>query len=357
MMPQREHGQAMIELAVFGSLMLLCLSYLVRYGQTYIYQQMIQQEAMRRAEAEGQHNAPLHSGSVVVLRDKRMIDPSNPFVTGPRQSFVASASLTMSNELLVNAPSAPFQVNPGDMFEAVPNHIPVHRVMLNGQAVTLRLADYRTVPGAIRAHICRYSDVYGQASVAVINPAQSPDLNDHSDDFLRYRCTSKFSVAKIKDDPSPPGSDSYTLQILDSCIGDMMDPKFCNQQCTDLCSLDLPRPAYCGAPSGTCNCSLSFLPATACTWSGIPDEKTVMGLDLEKGHRTRTINHNERIRFENLSAHQSSTTIDESERNLRTIRTSPISKGPSPYDTNGDKTVTVDQTVTTNRNESFSTPW
>lgn len=351
-MPHRS-GQAMVELAVFGSLMLLCLSYLVRYGQIYIYQQMIQQEAMRRAEAEGANNRPLHSGSVVVLRDKRMVDPGNPFVTGPRQTFLSSASLAMSNELLVHAPVAPLQVNPADLFEAVPNQIPVNRTILNGQAITLRLADYRIAPGANVLQICQYVDVYGQASVAILNPFDVPA--DPLDDFLSYQCASKFSGAKIKNDPSV--TPFYTLRLLDSCLGDVMDPKGCNTQCTNLCSLNLPLPNYCGAPVGACNCSLAFLPATACTWSGIPDEETTMGLDLEQTTRTRTIHHNERVRSENLSVHQSSAHIDESERQVRSIKTSPISRGLSPYDTNGDHTITVDQTVNTNRDESFSTPW
>lgn len=379
----------MVELAVFGSLMLLCLSFLVRYGQLYIYQQMVQQEAMRRAEVEGQYNAPLHSGSVVLLRDKRMVDPGNPFVAGPRQLFAANASLTMSNELLVNAPRAPFQfdssdpsfdpnsfnpslemcnpppcrdTSPGDPFNALPNQIPVTRMNMNGQTVSLRLAEYRTVPGATRLQICQYTDIYGQASVAVLNPFDVPA--DPSDDFLRYRCNSKFSVAKIKRDPFPPEVDAFTLSILDSCLGDVVDPKSCNRQCTDMCGLDLPLPNYCGVPTDGCNC---HLPQDSggqlldyCTYSGIPDQKTVMGLDLDKTTRTRTINRNERVRSENLAVHQSSSHIDESERTVRAIKTSPIAKDRSKYDTStvdGDHTISVDQTVNTKRDETFSTPW
>jgi len=85
-------GQAAIELAIFGSLILLALGVFVRYGLNVNYSQKIKMDAYGKARAE--MNSEAESTIYVVLRDKPMPNPSNPFGVTSRDSvFFASETV------------------------------------------------------------------------------------------------------------------------------------------------------------------------------------------------------------------------------------------------------------------------
>ncbi len=85
-------GQAAIELAIFGSLILLALGVFVRYGLNANYSQKLKMDAYGKARAE--MNSDAESTIYVVLRDKPMPDPSAPFGVASRDSvFFASESV------------------------------------------------------------------------------------------------------------------------------------------------------------------------------------------------------------------------------------------------------------------------
>ncbi len=85
-------GQAAIELAIFGSLILLALGVFVRYGLSANYSQKLKMDAYGRARAE--MNSEAESTIYVVLRDKPIPNPANPFGIASRDSvFFASESV------------------------------------------------------------------------------------------------------------------------------------------------------------------------------------------------------------------------------------------------------------------------
>lgn len=315
----------MIELAVFGSLMLLGLAFLVRYGLLYNYQQMTQQEAFRQALIMGHSDLawPYKQGSVALVRDRRMVDPSNPFVTGSRQTFVGAASVSMGTAGGVLGLDKDWE-------------IPVQRTILNDgdNPIKLRLADFRDET-ILKARVCAYVDVYGRSSVAI------PDPFNPLGDPLYYVCKTRFDGPKIKHDPFP-ANPFVTIRILDGCIGDVLNTAGCRQQCKAIQDAAIFEPAYC---------------------SSLPGDDARTGIELDHLTHERTVNRNERIRNENWGAHQSESHVDESDRYHRKINLSPIrSNHPNDfdhtdYDTNDDGVIDTDQTIRTQRDETFSTPW
>lgn len=91
----REKGQALLELAIFGSLLLLLLGALLNYGLNADYSQQVFmktfREALRRANGG--------SASVIVVRDRYIPNPANPFAIGSPLPVSASASVTKDFDL------------------------------------------------------------------------------------------------------------------------------------------------------------------------------------------------------------------------------------------------------------------
>ncbi len=103
----------MIELAVFGTFMLFGLALLVRFGLQQYHSLQTQQEVFRLtlreayetrayngqpghrppAGTERPELSPGNSGSVLLVRDVYIPDPSNPFGTGNHAASVSASSV------------------------------------------------------------------------------------------------------------------------------------------------------------------------------------------------------------------------------------------------------------------------
>ncbi len=93
----RESGQSLLELAIFGSLLLMLLGVLVGYGLRYNFQQQATMEAFRKAQEfayKDDEGAPRGSASYTVIKDRHIPDPQNPFGVGQVSPIMASASVT-----------------------------------------------------------------------------------------------------------------------------------------------------------------------------------------------------------------------------------------------------------------------
>ena len=96
-------GQALAELAILGSLLILALGSLVSYSLRYNQQQDLSQEAFRRAlgvvdattsDGNGGEYVKYPSASYTIIEDKHIPDPLNPFAMGAVSPTMASASVT-----------------------------------------------------------------------------------------------------------------------------------------------------------------------------------------------------------------------------------------------------------------------
>ncbi len=89
-----QRGQAMIEVAVMGSLALAALSLLIHMGLRMNYQQQIEQETFRQALGTAKNGDPVQAVVVYQFRNRIMPDPSFGLPIRPRIQTQASAAVT-----------------------------------------------------------------------------------------------------------------------------------------------------------------------------------------------------------------------------------------------------------------------
>jgi len=113
-------GQAILELALFGSILILCLGLLIRYGLSINYSQRLQMEAFRQAvkRAYSGRNTFVNA-SYTILEDKPIPNPADPFGASERSVFGASAGAVWSNQVyaaseygaISDLPRVDYQIN------------------------------------------------------------------------------------------------------------------------------------------------------------------------------------------------------------------------------------------------------
>lgn len=96
-------GQAILELAVFGSILIMLLGILVNYGLKYNFQQQVMQQAFRKALGIAA-NRP--SATYILVKDRHIPDPSNPFGVGSVMAVSSSASIVRDYKMQETADTA-----------------------------------------------------------------------------------------------------------------------------------------------------------------------------------------------------------------------------------------------------------
>lgn len=84
-------GQAATEMAVFGSLILICFTVLLSYGQTFTEQQALQQQAFRRALRRAHDDNGFISYNII--KNPRNVNLFGGFREGERGSISAGSSV------------------------------------------------------------------------------------------------------------------------------------------------------------------------------------------------------------------------------------------------------------------------
>ncbi|MDP3732459.1 MAG: hypothetical protein Q8R31_05535 [Candidatus Omnitrophota bacterium] len=93
-------GQALTELAIFGSILLFCVAMLTQYGLDANYQQQIQMEAFRKAQKIAFYRSgPNAATSLALVKDKPFPDPRDQFGFAERNTVVASGSVVWDTNL------------------------------------------------------------------------------------------------------------------------------------------------------------------------------------------------------------------------------------------------------------------
>jgi len=221
-----ERGQAMIELAVFGSFFLLLLGALLSYGLKYNYQQRAQQTAFRRALkiASDQERG---SGSAMIMEDRSIPDPMSLFGVGSAQTVTASASVQRDYEMN----------NPVDDAEALQGSImdiQTKRDEATGAQEwmrrTYRISGFRVENDVPEDNIEKYQVVYGN-----ISAKKGSDWVNTSDPDAEKYCMEGHSVEYT--DPETGyteiicNKEAYAaIRIIDSCSGEIVDFDTCYTQ-------------------------------------------------------------------------------------------------------------------------------
>lgn len=258
-------GQALAELAVFGSIFLMILGAVISYGLKYNYQQEAQMQAYRRALkiASDQNRA---SGSYMIMADKHIPDPADSFAVGSPTSIAAGASVTRTNQLdarATDAPGLPATVlriqtsqNNGDLTQASP--------------IVVMNAGFRIENNVPKANLEKYNFIFPNTTAL----STSGTWVLPSDKNVAKICTHYTT-------PAGPGGgghgggglgggilvpvcDDWTinqLNIEDPCIGQMIDHDSCAAQAMMLvdvpaCIKQCQRSTNIDSdPHASCNCT------------------------------------------------------------------------------------------------------
>lgn len=184
-------GQALLELAIFGSFLIMLLGILVNYGLRYNFQQRVMQEAFRKAlasAAESTQQGKPTSVSYTLVRDKHIPDPSHPFAVGSVMPVSASAGGIVRNyEMQVTADT--------------PDELPVTVLNIQGQELRFKTAGFREESNVSPESIDRYKEIYGGVNVWETGDAQDGTKN---------------------------------IKIIDSCAGEIINYDFAVRQCRQI---------------------------------------------------------------------------------------------------------------------------
>jgi len=94
-MRRHQAGQALLEFAIFGSLALFALAFLIQIGLRVNYQQEIDQQTFRRALAKSDSYSVVEPPGVTYLqfRDRQIPSPADGFAVMPRVATQGAASV------------------------------------------------------------------------------------------------------------------------------------------------------------------------------------------------------------------------------------------------------------------------
>lgn len=225
--PQSLAGQALLELALFGAILLMLLGVMVSFGMRYNYQQKTMMEAFRKTLNETAVYERGGQASVTVVSDEHVPNPSNPFAVGSTLPFSSSASITRSYKLHESADTE--------------EELPQSTIQIQGQPLNYTTAGFTDLGNITESILDKYQEIYGDANVF----------------------------------EKPKKSGNYT--VIDSCKGEILSYDFCKRQCrliTDvpfcvkqcvngrepkskrpdcytICSQPMEVPPYCGELNAT----------------------------------------------------------------------------------------------------------
>jgi hypothetical protein len=304
----------MMELAVFGTFLLFALALIVRFGLSAYYAQQVNQESFRHALRAAYETraygdpatdevtikerpsstlcdptddpdcrfSPANLGQVTLVRDLYIPDSSNTFATGFHTTMAGGGSIVWGTDRSEYEPAD--IANGSDLPELI------HRI--NGQDFIVLTSRFRveelSSSSDLETVLCDYNEVYGTVFV------DKPGGEGLTVDF--NTCGTKGQAKITGDAPS-----TVRLEIVDGCLGDVIDPQGCQEQCDLIVEKGLPVPDYCGN-----------LPA--------PDVR--QGLDFGNFTRTHDVV-NAMNRLEDDVAVEANTSINETTTFTRKIRTNP----------------------------------
>lgn len=259
----RLKAQALAELAILGSLMIVALGSLVSYGLRYNQQQKLSQEAFREVlkivnetekdEDGNDVNVKYPQASYTIVEDKHIPDSSNPFAFGSVSPTIASASVTRDWAM---------QLTPGNKKD-----LPHMRIKINGEEINCNAVkdDGKgcTTSGwreendveATETTIDKYIEIFGNTvegctSVGKDNKCVGEwrNIYDYDDDGGRsinsdiaQSCSDKEDIVNPETGDKETICNTYSLEkikFIDSSAGEIMDYDGAVRQCRQLVDED-----------------------------------------------------------------------------------------------------------------------
>jgi hypothetical protein len=191
-------GQSILELAIFGSILIMLLGAILSYGLRYGLEQKIMMSAFRKTLQKSAEPNTGGQASITVISDKHIPNPANPFAIGSVSPFISSASVIRSARLHETADT-----------EA---ELPKSTIEIQGQEFNFRTAGFRVISNALGLE--KYQEVYGANNVVQTGNGEcvSQEINPQ---------TGEEECAEYRNN----------IRIIDSCEGELMNYDSCKRQC------------------------------------------------------------------------------------------------------------------------------
>lgn len=111
-------AQSILELAIFGSIVLFVFSILLTYGMNLNYRQHLNLQSFREALRQSKSSVDSPSKSLTVIKDKPVPNPTNPFGVGETMPIISQANAVWSRYLMyelditkAELPTVQFRIN------------------------------------------------------------------------------------------------------------------------------------------------------------------------------------------------------------------------------------------------------
>jgi len=246
-------AQALTELAVFGSILLMLLGILLHYGLKYNAQQRVTQEAFRKALGVVAKNIAAGnselSASYMVMKDENMPSPENPFGMGSVVSVGSQASV-MRDHRMMDGPSAK-------------SDLPKMYMDIGGQDFSVGSEERKYL------YTAAFRDEKNIPSSYAYSNTCDCDGDGVSDETSKYGCAygakgtgwwilgdgictcekvSKTNPQTGEDElVCPEQCSTVNIRIADECEGELVNLETVNKRCNQISRMGINSPWYCDA--------------------------------------------------------------------------------------------------------------
>lgn len=246
---EKKNAQALVELAVLGSFLIMLLGVLVSYGLRYINQQKTAHHAFREAVAlASEPNSG--SASYTLISDKMIPDPSNPFALGTVVPAVASASITRNPDLSLTADSS--------------SELPRMTIKINDWEKSYTTAGFRQERDVKENTLDKYKEIFGETIQGCTNFTDenktecAKTCGDNHDNFCwanLYDSDGELNTGEVKTECEDNGEDTpinpetgeavdgfcseenrtiSMIRFIDGAAGKIVDYEFAVKQCRQI---------------------------------------------------------------------------------------------------------------------------
>jgi hypothetical protein len=201
---KRINGQALLEVAIFGAIIVMLLGVLISYGLRYNYQQKAMQQAFRKSlsRAVAEPGVPVSS---VIISDEHIPNPSDTFGVGSVTPFTGS-----SGGIIRDYQMAETAVDESSLPRVTMN--------INGQEISYKAAGFRIERNVPEGSLGRYREIYGSGNIEDQGEGECSDREETTDPNSGEPITTCLQSTK-------------NIRIIDSCAGEVMDYGSAVKQC------------------------------------------------------------------------------------------------------------------------------
>jgi len=216
-------GQAILELAIFGSILIMLLGILVNYGLKYNFQQQVMQQAFRKALGIA---AKEPSSTYILIKDRHIPNPSNPFGVGSVAAVSSSASVVRDYRMDETADTA------GEL-PRIDIEAP------DGQLRSYKTAAFRDEYNVPEGDLSKYNGVYGPKDIGWWVKPGTAGIGE-----CLCEMETKINPRTGEETETCP-CPSKNIRIIDDCAGEIMNYETVQRRCCNISEAGINVPYYC----------------------------------------------------------------------------------------------------------------